>query len=455
MSFLLPSSFEGASVSIVGLGRAGSAAARFLLSQGARVHAFDQRPLEGCTAGLASTDCFSFSRGDPSLEALRHADFVVVSPGVPPSEVLRRAEEEGVPCLDEVELAAQQLRGKLIGVTGTNGKSTVVAWVGMLCAGTHRPTFVGGNIGTPLIEAVGTPAAAEDGIVVAELSSFQLHRTYRLRPSVAVMLDVSEDHLDWHGSFGAYVAAKSLLLRRQNKTDHALLYSNSALLKSLGAACSAKLRFFGPNGDIRVSDGTLVDKSGSLKILTALLPSRAPHDLHNACAAIGAALAAGVTQEEIRARLSALTSLPHRFQSFRMPGVSLRFVDDSKATNVGATLVALASVDTPLIWIGGGRGKGGDNYPALVEKLQEKGRMAVVLGETAEELERHFQSASLPCERVASMEEAVRMALSHAQAGDTILLSPACASWDMYASYVQRGLDFQHQVRSQVGRQWH
>jgi UDP-N-acetylmuramoylalanine--D-glutamate ligase len=434
---------QGTQVLVVGLGRSGVAAARLLLARGARVIANDRRTeaelgpdvlalaAEGATLALGGHD--------PKL--FTGVDRIVISPGVPDLPALQAAERAGVPIASEIELASWFLRGTLVGITGTNGKSTVTTLVGAMCKRAGRPTFVGGNLGTPLVDAVGTEAAEPGGCVVVELSSFQLERVERLRVHAAALLNVTDDHLDRYASFEAYAQAKAAIFRNQTPADAAVVPSGDALCERLARQGHGRVaRFGGGDGEVRVIDGVITDAVNGLRVPLAELLISGSHNHDNACAAALLARLAGVPAEHIAAELTSFRGLPHRMQRVReLDGVT--YFDDSKATNVGATVAALDGLRERagrVVLIAGGRDKGGE-YTPLVPRMRDFGRAVITIGEAAPLIEAALRGASYPVERAGDMADAVARARALAEPGDAVLLAPACSSFDMYRSYAHRG----------------
>jgi UDP-N-acetylmuramoylalanine--D-glutamate ligase len=443
---------KGQRVLVVGLGASGRAAVRLLASRGAHVIANDHRTEEAlgdALDGVRSTGA-ELALGGHDAEVFRSVDRIVVSPGVPPLEALAQAEAAGVPIVSEVELASWYLQGTVIGITGTNGKSTVTTLVGDMCRRTGRPTFVGGNLGSPLVDAVDTAAAGPDGFVVVELSSYQLERVDHFRAHVGVLLNVTEDHLDRYASFADYVAAKGRLFHGQRRGDAAVVPAGDALCASLAEASAASLHRFGsPDGEVRIDRGCVVNGSSSLALPVDALAVRGAHNYQNACAAALAARLAGVPASMVTEALRAFRGLPHRMQPVgRLGGVD--YLDDSKATNVGAAVAALDGLDMGegrVVLVAGGMDKGG-SYAPLRERLERVGRGLVLLGRAAPRIAEAFGGSSLPIEQAASMDDAVARARAMAQPGDAVLLAPACSSLDMYRSYAERGDAFQRAVRA-------
>ncbi|MBX3251697.1 MAG: UDP-N-acetylmuramoyl-L-alanine--D-glutamate ligase, partial [Myxococcales bacterium] len=346
------------------------------------------------------------------------------------------------------------LRGAtVIAITGTNGKSTVTSLVGAMAAKSGRPTFVGGNLGIPLVDVAHTDAAGPDGLVVVELSSFQLERVERFRANVAVLLNVTEDHLDRYATMADYAAAKGRIFHGQRGVDHAVVPAGDEVCASLARVGAAKLHRFGLLGHpgetaIHLDAGgtvTLRDAASGLELPAASLKIRGGHNLANACAAMLAARLAGIEPTPIREALEGFAGLPHRMAFVRERG-GVRFYDDSKATNVGATVAALDGFAADptftgrVVLLAGGKDKGGA-YAPMLAPLSAVGRVVVTLGEAAPLIEEALGDR-FPFERATSFEDAVTRAAALAQPGDAVVLAPACSSFDMFRSYAERGERF-------------
>jgi UDP-N-acetylmuramoylalanine--D-glutamate ligase len=439
---------------VVGLGVTGEAVARRLAADGA-VTVVDDRPdapafADRATALEALGVAVVGGPSDGQLSGLvAAADLVVPSPGVPEAHpVYRLAAGAGVPVHSEIELAASVAAARrlpLVAVTGTNGKTTVTTLIAeMLGAGGWR-ALAAGNIGRPLLDAVHD----DIDVVVAEVSSFQLRFTDRFRPRVAVFLNVAEDHLDWHPTFADYVAAKARIFANQAGDDLLVFNADDAAVAGVAGTAPARSAAFtvGPDGagGWRVEDGALVHPDGAALIAAADLARNGPHDIANALAAAAAAADLGVADDALRAVLATFSGLPHRVTPVGQSG-GVTFVDDSKATNPHAALAALAGFDS-VVLLAGGRNKGLD----LGVLAREAGRIraVVAIGEAAGEVEACFAGLR-PVRRAGSMAEAVRLGAELAQPGDTVLLSPACASFDWYTSYAARGDDFAREVQALV-----
>ena len=435
---------------VVGLGVTGETVARRLTADGP-VTVVDDRPDSAGFAGRApGLEALGVTVvGSPTVEQLAKlvaaADLIVPSPGVPEAHpVYGLAAEHRVPLHSEIELAGGAAAGRgvpLVAVTGTNGKTTVTTMLAELFTAGGRRAVAAGNIGRPLLDAVHDDV----DVVVAEVSSFQLRFTETFRPRVALMLNVAEDHLDWHPSFAEYVAAKARIFANQQADD--LLVFNADDQAVAGAARSAPGRSVafslraGAPGVWRLDAGRLVRPDGTALMAARELARSGPHDIANALAAAAAAADLGVGNETLTRVLASFSGLPHRVTPVGQSG-GVTFVDDSKATNPHAALAALAGFDS-VVLLAGGRNKGLDLGVLRAEAARI--RAVVAIGEAADEVAEAFEGVR-PVRRAGSMAEAVRLGAELAEPGDTVLLSPACASFDWYGGYGARGDDFAREV---------
>ncbi len=443
---------NGAKAVVIGLGVSGMAATRFLLRKGASVTASDQsvecvsRPevqaLEAQGANLVV--------GMDANTLFRDADLVVISPGVPPMAELDALARSGIPVVSEVELASWYIKAPMVAVTGTNGKSTVTTLVGQMCASLGNRVFVGGNLGTPAIDVVDTEAAEADGLVVLELSSFQLERIQTFRPKVAALLNVSPDHLDRYSSYQAYRAAKARIFENQTSHDVAVVPAGDPECVSLASESRARLCTFGdPDGEVRIVSGMLHDDVSGLTVPLNEIGIKSANNMSNAACSCLISRHVGVSPDAIRQVLKEFRGLPHRMQFVSEIG-RVQFYDDSKATNVGAAVAALDGMGPTherVVIIVGGKDKGG-SYDPLVQRIKQRCRAVVLMGETTPLLKAALAPTGVMLECVESMQEAVQKAYSLAHPGDAVLLAPACSSYDMFQSYVHRGQAFQAAVNA-------
>jgi UDP-N-acetylmuramoylalanine--D-glutamate ligase len=435
---------------VIGLGETGLSVARYLLRHDVTVAIVDSREnppgLERLRNELPA-DVALFLGGFRD-EAFARAEQIVVSPGVPLAlPQIAAARARGVAVIGDIELFAQAATAPVIAVTGSNGKSTVVTLLGAMARRAGLDARVGGNIGTPALDLL---EDHEPDLYVLELSSFQLETLQSLCPCAAVVLNVSEDHLDRYRDLQEYAAAKQVIY---HNADIQVVNRDDPVAAALADSSGPQVGFGSrePTGD----DYGLVSHAGELWLARGderLLPAAAVrmagrHNLTNALAALALGEAAALPLDAMLETLTEFQGLPHRMQLVAEHH-GVRWYNDSKGTNVGATLAAIAGIDTGLVLIAGGDGKGAD-FSALATALQGKGRGAVLIGRDAPLLENVLQDV-LPLARATDMREAVRLAAAMAQPGDAVLLSPACASTDMYRNYAERGEKFMQAVQEQL-----
>lgn len=440
---------RGMRVVVVGLGVSGVAAARRALDDGAaQVTVNDRRGASEVDLGRyaeLTRRGVEFALGGHDDAVFADADVIVLSPGVPPLEAVTRAKARGVRVVGELELASWYVDAPVIAVTGTNGKSTVTTLLGEMLESSGYATFTGGNLGVPWCEAVGTDATAANGRCVIEVSSYQLEATERFKPAVAVWLNLTADHLDRYGTLAAYGAAKARIFLSQRPGDHAVVPADDPVVLAFARGGSAQVHTWGgEHSDVRIVDDSIIGPGG-LRVAVADVGIKGAHNISNAMAAALAAHLAGATPSAIGRTLRTFTGLPHRMQRV-VERAGVVYVDDSKATNVGAALKALEGVDRRVVLIAGGRDKGG-SYDPLVQLLRVKARAVVLLGEAAPLLSRAMGS-SVPHETAESMDDAVRRASALARPGDCVLLAPACSSLDMFRNYAERGDAFAAAARA-------
>lgn len=416
---------------VVGLGASGIAACRLLTARGARVIGTDTRTnveVPGIDLALGGHDGAHLDK----------ADLVVVSPGVPSFPEL---EALSCPIWSEIELGYRALEGEptVIAIGGTNGKSTVTTLVGEMLLAAGKRTFVGGNLGEPLASHVDERWDA----VVLEVSSFQMERIDAFAPDVAVLLNVTPDHLDRYPSFEAYAHAKGNMFVKQTGSQRAVVPAGDAICAAQVRRGRARIMTFGAGGDIEVrSDRVVAELETEAAWRTHEFPIseiklQGRHNVMNVAASIAAVRSLGVDAKVIREVLRTFAGLPHRMVLVRERG-GVRFYDDSKGTNVGASVTALRGVAEPkVVLVAGGRDKGG-SYGPLVDALRDRGRAAVLIGEAADAIAKAIGDV-VPVKRATSMDDAVRAAAELARSGDGVLLSPACSSFDMFKDYKDRG----------------
>ena len=433
---------QGAAL-IVGLGRSGLSAARHLAARGWQLTVTDTRPEPPGAADIAriapQVSC-RFGGFDSAL--LDGADIVVASPGVSLAEpLLREAQARGIEIVGDVELFAREVRAPVVGITGTNGKSTVTTLVGRMAARAGVQVAVGGNLGTPALDLLGQ---GEPSLYVLELSSFQLETTSSLRLQAGAVLNLTADHLDRYADMAGYGAAKARIFMHcavavVNLDDPHV----TSMPASVGLVGRDRIRGFSIEGCAE-AEYHLIERDGAMWLAVSgepLMPvsaMRLPglHNAANALAALALGDAVGLPREAMLAELREFTGLPHRSQ-WVGEHEGVRYINDSKGTNVGATLAAVGGMPGPLVLIAGGDGKGQD-FSALSSALAGKLRFAALIGRDAAQLAAALAPVC-PVQTYASLEAAVVGAAQHARQGDTVLLSPACASLDMFRDYAHRG----------------
>jgi UDP-N-acetylmuramoylalanine--D-glutamate ligase len=432
-------------VLVLGLGRTGQAVARVLGARGTRVRVADSRRAEELGPAWVPPKgaAIELRLGENGADLLDGMELVVPSPGVPAdAPPLVAARQRGVPIHSEIEVAARLLHCPLIAITGTNGKSTTTSLVGLALARSGRRTFTGGNLGTPLIAAVEAPPE----IAVAEVSSFQLEWVERFRPHVGCLLNLTPDHLDRHPSFAAYRDAKARLFAAQGVDDFAVVNRDDPAVRELAAGLGARTVSFGSAPIARgafVGEGAVVLRlAEGVEERYALARTRLQgrHNLENILAAVTVARLAGATPEGVQAAIDTAEPLPHRqTEVARRRGVA--WVDDSKATNVGAAAKSLESFSGSVILLAGGVDKGG-GYELLVRAAAGKVRLGLLFGAARERIARALEAEGIAVAIVPTLEAAVAAAAATARVGDTVLLAPACASFDMFTDYAARGRAF-------------
>jgi UDP-N-acetylmuramoylalanine--D-glutamate ligase len=441
---------SGKRVMVIGLGVSGVAAARFLASRGATLVMTDRRvdvECSGLPAGVVKL-------GAEDANWLDDVELIVTSPGVPRDAVLlRAATERQIPVIGEIELASRFLDAPIAAITGTNGKSTVVVLLGEILKASGRRTFVGGNLGTPLIEAV-------DGkwdVAVVEVSSFQLEWIEKFQPRAGVHLNLSDDHFDRYKDLDDYGRAKARLFENQQVSDYAILNRDDPNVWKLAKNLRSYVIGFGlargesdasiwfdEQANAIVFDFDFVEAPrGRISLEGFRLRGR--HNISNAMAASAAALALGVKAEEIEGALASFRGLPHRIEVVHENG-GVTYIDDSKGTNVGAVVEAIDALAAPIILIAGGLDKGGD-YAPLRRPLGEKVKLAIFNGAARDKMAAALEGAT-QIESVATLREAVEHAARAARPGDTVLLSPACSSFDQFKDYAERGNVYKELVRA-------
>ena len=438
----------GRNVVVVGAARSGVAAAELLVRRGARVTLTDMREAIPQEAQLAAAGV-TLELGGHHADTLLGADLIVLSPGVPPTQpAIAAARAAGVPIMGELELASRWLRGRIVAITGTKGKSTTTTLTGrMLEAGGHR-VLVGGNIGHALSAQVDD--STEDTIHVVETSSFQLECTDTFHPWIAVLLNFSPDHLDRHADIAEYAAAKARIFANQTTEDWALLNADDEPSQTLAQDARARRLLFATEQSLRkgvllAGDAIVRRSAAGDQVLVPLSAVKllGRHLLADVVAAAAVAWIVGVDPAAMTQAVETFTGLEHALEPVTDIG-GVRFVNDSKATNIEAALRAIESFGSGLVVILGGRFKGGD-FGELRAALVERGGAVVAIGE-AKPLVHEALAPAVPVHDASDMAAAVRTAFAAASPGDTVLLAPACASFDMFKDYAERGRVFKQSV---------
>ncbi|MDA8044539.1 MAG: UDP-N-acetylmuramoyl-L-alanine--D-glutamate ligase [Actinomycetota bacterium] len=437
-------------MAVIGYGVTGRAVAGWLKRRGDDVVVLDDHPDEAMVAlgRGAGVEVWPTSAGDEGLrDQLDGVRMVVPSPGVPVGHrVLRLAVAEAIPVRSEIELASSvceaSVNTRLIAVTGTNGKTTVTTLVAAILEASGLRAVAAGNIGLPLIEAV----QADHQFVVAEVSSFQLHFTDRFRPAVSCWLNLAPDHLDWHPDMDHYASAKARIWANQGSGDRLVFNADDPLVRAQAEAAPpavARIGFSTEGPALFSVSGSHLSGPGSEPFMPlAELPRRLPHDVANSLAAAAVAMSAGATPEACRAALASTGPLPHRVALVARAG-GVDWYDDSKATTPASVMAAVAGFAS-VVLIAGGRNKGLDL--SILATAVPPVRAVVSIGEAAAEVQRVFAGV-VPTTVARSMDEAVEQAAGLARSGDSVLLSPGCASFDWYRSYAARGDDYARIVR--------
>ena len=454
----------GRKVLVIGAARSGIASARFLAQRGATVALNDQKPLaEWPAEALAlKTEGVGHVAGEPPSWLLDQIDLVVVSPGVPTRAIpIRYADRRGAEVIGEIELASRFLRGRIVAITGTNGKTTTTTLIGKMLEDAGMNVQVGGNIGKALISMI--ESSSDDGWNVVEVSSFQLETIVDFHPTVAAVLNITPNHMDRYESLMDYAAAKHNIFRNQTPGDVAILNADDDLVSAWAGGLRAHVTLFSVKKELE--DGLflrgrdlicrqrgrapfLTAQSGGERVLVTRdeMQLRGAHNVENVLAAMAAGLACGAPPESLRETVRHFRPVEHRLEEVaEINGV--RFFNDSKATSVDATMKALeafANDAGKIVLILGGRGKQAP-YAPLAPLVREQVRRMILIGEDAPVIEKELNGAA-PFERASDMSDAVARAFAAAKPGDVVLLAPACASFDMFESFEHRGRVFKNEV---------
>jgi len=440
-------------VLVVGLGKSGVASALFLKKRGARVTVSDTKSPDQLREEipLLLDHGIAVETGGHGERTFRGQDLIVVSPGVPvDAPPLVQARAAGEPVIGEIELAAQNLSGPIVAITGSNGKTTTTTLAGEILAAGGFQVSVGGNIGTPAISLA--ERATSETIVVLEVSSFQLETIQTFRPKVAVILNVTPDHLDRHRTFQTYVDAKARIFENQLSSDFAVLNEDDPTCHALGDRTRAQVFWFSRKREVQrgayVRDERIFFRDGQSQrevMLVSEIPLKGAHNVENVLAGVCAGMLMGCDPAKIRQAVRNFKAVEHRLEYVAtIKGVD--YFNDSKATNVDATIKALESFPKNIHLILGGKDKGSD-YTVLNDLLRDRVKRVYTIGAAAEKIESHIKGAA-EIVHAETLENAIRRASAVAQPGDIVLLAPACASFDQFQSYNHRGRVFKEVVQS-------
>ena len=448
---------HGSKALIIGLGKTGIATARFLAKSGSRVLITDEKQaseLENAINALGDLTV-ELELGKQAPHILSAVDFIVPSPGVPPfHNLLTEAQTKEIPIVSEIELAYQFLEKPIIAITGTNGKTTTTRLIGDILVHGGKKIFVGGNIGNPLIEFVDGSRDAD--YLVVEVSSFQLQWINLFHPHISVLLNITHDHLDYHVSFEEYRLAKERIFANQISSDCAVLNADDPSTDSLSEKIKSDIMYF--SSSRMLDDGIFIDNDSvhwrdrqgkDEKYPIDNIQLQGNHNLENIMASILVARQCGCTQDSVKEALEAFTGLPHRME-FVGERDGVQFYNDSKGTNVGAVKRALETFSKPVILLLGGRDKGGD-FSILSGLIRERVKELIIFGEARKQIDDHI-GGIVTTHMVEGLKASTFRAWEASSAGDIVLLSPGCASFDEFTSYGERGNYFKELVKQIIDR---
>jgi UDP-N-acetylmuramoylalanine--D-glutamate ligase len=453
---------KGKRVLVVGMGKSGLAAAVFLRRQGAHVTVSDVRSAESLTKEIPALleEGIMVEAGGHGLLTFRRQDLIVVSPGVHlDTPALAQVRSFGLPVIGELELAARFLKGRIMAITGSNGKTTTTALAGEILKEAGLHTLVGGNIGLPVVGLI--EQSTGDTWSVLEVSSFQLETTQEFHPHIAVILNITPDHLDRHGGFESYARAKERIFAEQSQSDSLVLNADNARAAEAASRSQAQVYWFSVEHPVQqgawleagqVVCRTAPDAPVETVMPLAAIPLKGAHNVENVLAAVCAARLAGAPVDAIRRAVEAFKAVEHRLEHVATIN-GVEFYNDSKATNVDATAKAVAAFPSGIHLILGGKDKGSD-YSQLAPLLRDRVRAVYTIGSASAKIESQLRGVVSinPCQ---TLENAVNAAASNARPGDVVLLAPACASFDQFENYEHRGRVFKQLVAAhQSWKEW-
>ncbi len=443
---------KGKKVSVFGMARSGRAVAKLLKENGADVFVTDSK--KEADLGFEIEELrrlnVDFEAGSHSGKALDSKDFIVLSPGINPNiPILKNARTTGIPIFSEIEVAYWFCSAKIVGITGSNGKTTTSTLLGEILKRDSRECQVAGNIGIPFSSVV--EEVSPSGIIVLELSSFQLENIEEFKPEVAALLNISPDHLDRYPDLESYSRAKARIFDNQVSGDFAILNADDDSSIKIKDSCHAQVIFFSTAQELEkgafIQEGKLVLRQNGETdsvIEAQKIGIKGPHNLSNAICACAMSAALGVEKDSLREALRNFRGVEHRLEEVKTIS-GIRFINDSKATNVRSVWYALDTIPEPILLIAGGRDKGGD-FTQLREKVKEKLKSLILMGEAKQKIKEALGDLVEPI-WVDSLEEGVKRAYHLASPGECVLLSPGCASFDMFEDYEHRGRIFKSAVR--------
>ena len=449
---------KGKKVLVVGLGKSGLAAALFLRRQGAQVTVSDVRSAEALAKEIPALieEGIMVETGGHGLLTFRRQDLIVVSPGVPlDTPELAQVKSFGLPVIGELELAGRFLKGKILAVTGSNGKTTTTTLLGEILAAGGLPTLVGGNIGVPVVSLI--DSSTDESWSVLEVSSFQLETTDEFHPAIAVILNITPDHMDRHGSFENYALAKERIFAAQNERDCLVLNADNARAAEAASRSAATVYWFSVEHPVAqgawLEQGNVVYRpapDAATEVVMPLrgIPLKGSHNVENVLAAVTAARLAGAPAGAVRQAIESFQAVEHRLEYVATHN-GVDFYNDSKATNVDATAKAIAAFDSGIHLILGGKDKGSD-YTQLATLLRARVRAVYTIGAAAAKIESQLRGV-VSIESCETLDNAVVAAASAARPGEVVLLAPACSSFDQFESYEHRGRAFKKLVSEHRG----
>jgi UDP-N-acetylmuramoylalanine--D-glutamate ligase len=445
---------KGKKVLVVGLGKSGLAAALFLRHRGALVTVSDVRSAEALAKEIPALieEGIMVEAGGHGLLTFRRQDLIVVSPGVPlDTPELTQVKSFGLPVIGELELAARFLKGKILAVTGSNGKTTTTTLLGEILSAAGLPTLVGGNIGVPVVALI--DSSTDKSWSVLEVSSFQLESTDEFHPSIAVILNITPDHLDRHGSFESYARAKERIFAKQTAEDSLVLNADNIPSAEAASRSAARIFWFSVEHPVQqgawLEQGYVVyrataDAATEKVMLLSAIPLKGAHNVENVLAAVVAARLAGASADVIRKVIEEFRAVEHRLEYVATHN-GVEFYNDSKATNVDATAKAIAAFSSGIHLILGGKDKNSD-YTQLAELLRERVCAVYTIGAAAAKIESHLRGV-VSIHSCETLDKAINAAASAAHPGEVVLLAPACSSFDQFENYEQRGHVFKDIVK--------